>query len=93
MRGPGGEGNRAAAASTQHKSVLATPARPSFAKKSTSSPPPNEGRRSADRRTNHWPRQRARPRVQRDALASRRSTAALATPVATSIGSAPGRVS
>ena len=39
------------------------------------------GRRSADRRTIHWPHQRMRQRSQRGPLASRRSTAALATQI------------
>src|SRR5208282_2604407 len=36
-----------------------------------------------------WPRQRARPRVQRDALASRRSTAALAKALTPRLSSGP----
>jgi len=49
-----------------------------------------KGRRSAERRMPSTVRAaRTRKRIQRDALAFRRFTAALATPVATSIGSAP----
>jgi hypothetical protein len=69
--------------------VLATHPRPSFAKPFPTSASKNKGRRSAGRRNcpvdpRHTRRRcrlqalRARPRVQRDALASRRSTAALA---------------
>ena len=70
--------------------VLATHPRPRFADQSyeSSSPQKNEGRRSAGRRNCpvgprhanrccHLFALRAKPRVQRDALASRRSTAAL----------------
>jgi hypothetical protein len=64
---------------------------PRYSQASPSKYLPKEGRRSADRRTNHWLRHtcrcchlpvlRARPRPQRRPLASRRSTAALATQI------------
>ncbi len=60
----------------------------------TKAPKKSEGRRSADRRV-FLPAAafRLRQRADRSALASRRSTAALASAVATTSGSAPGRVS
>jgi hypothetical protein len=55
--------------------------RHSQASPSNGQPRKNRGRRSAGRRTLHWPHQRMRQRSQRRPLASRRSTAALATPM------------
>jgi hypothetical protein len=77
--------------------VLATHPRPSYGKPVHEShshwpPPKNEGRRSADRRIQPWPRLRTRQRaLTQSPLASRRSTAALTEVI--SLGSTPGRAS